>query len=80
MGELLRLPVVEVALRGPEGIDIGPGESAQGLHRDDVVNPRPWPHQPVVLSTMWALDDLTEANGAPLMVDGRHPRCPLTGR
>ena len=26
------------------GIDIGPGETPQGLHRDDVVYPIPWPH------------------------------------
>lgn len=80
MGELLRLPVVEVALRGPEGITSGLASRPRGCNRDDVVNPRPWPHQPVVLSTMWALDDLTEANGAPLKVDGRHARGALTGR
>jgi len=59
-------------LSGPVGIDIGPGESAQGLHRDDVVYPIPWPHQQVVLNTMWALDDFTADNGATLIVPGSH--------
>lgn len=63
-------------LSGPVGIDIGPGESAQGLHRDDIVYPIPWPHQQVVLNTMWALDDFTEDNGATLIVPGSHRTAP----
>ena len=65
-------------LSGPVGIDIGPGETPQGLHRDDVVYPIPWPHQQVVLNTMWALDDFTEDNGATLIVPGQPPH--VTGR
>jgi ectoine hydroxylase-related dioxygenase (phytanoyl-CoA dioxygenase family) len=63
-------------LSGPVGIDIGPGESAQGLHRDDVVYPLSWPHQQVVLNTMWALDDFTADNGATLIVPGSHRTTP----
>ncbi|MFL6203869.1 MAG: phytanoyl-CoA dioxygenase family protein [Acidimicrobiales bacterium] len=63
-------------LSGPVGIDIGPGESAQGLHRDDVVYPIPWPHAQVVLNTMWALDEFTEHNGATLIVPGSHRSSP----
>lgn len=59
-------------LSGPVGIDIGPGESPQGLHRDDSVYPIPWPHQQVVLNTIWALDDFTVDNGATLIVPGSH--------
>jgi hypothetical protein len=59
-------------LSGPVGIDMGPGESAQGLHRDDAVYPLSWPHPQVVLNTMWALDDFTEENGATLVVPGSH--------
>ena len=63
-------------LSGPVGIDIGAGESAQGLHRDDVVYPIPWPHQQVVLNTMWALDDFTVDNGATLVAPGSHHSSP----
>ena len=63
-------------LSGPVGIDIGPGESPQGLHRDDVVYPLAWPHDQVVLNTMWALDDFTVDNGATLIVPGSHRTSP----
>ena len=63
-------------LSGPVGIDIGPGESPQGLHRDDIVYPVPWPHQQLVLNTMWALDDFTADNGATVIVPGSHHTAP----
>jgi ectoine hydroxylase-related dioxygenase (phytanoyl-CoA dioxygenase family) len=66
----------EYQLSGPVGIDIGPGESAQGLHRDDIVYPLAWPHQQVVLNTMWALDDFTADNGATVIVPGSHRTSP----
>jgi ectoine hydroxylase-related dioxygenase (phytanoyl-CoA dioxygenase family) len=72
LGTLDRVLGPHYQLSGPVGIDIGPGESAQGLHRDDTVYPLSWPHPQVVLNTMWALDDFTEDNGATLVVPGSH--------
>ena len=66
----------ESQLSGPVGIDIGPGEAAQGLHRDDQVYPLGWPHQQVVLNTMWALDEFTADNGATVIVPGSHRTSP----
>lgn len=59
-------------LSAPQAIQIGPGEAAQPLHRDDVVYPVPHPHAEFVVNTMWALDDFTEANGATNVVPGSH--------
>lgn len=59
-------------LSAPTGIEIGPGEPAQILHRDDSIYPLTEPHPEVVLNTMWALDDFTEANGATRIVPGSH--------
>ena len=64
-------------LSGPVGIDIGPDESPQGLHRDDIVYPLTWPHEQVVLNTMWALDDFTDDNGATVIVPGSHRTAPM---
>jgi len=58
----------------PVGIEIGPGERAQVLHYDDSIYPLPWPHDDVVLNSMWAFDDFTEANGATRVVPGSHRR------
>src|ERR1700688_1641085 len=59
-------------LSAPTGIEIGPGEVAQVLHHDDAIYPVPRPHDEIVLNTMWALDDFTEANGATRIIPGSH--------
>lgn len=58
----------------PVGIQIGPGEQAQVLHMDDAIYPLPWPHPDVIVNTMWAFDDFTEANGATRVIPGSHRR------
>ena len=59
-------------LSAPTGIQIGPDEPAQILHRDDSIYPLPEPHREVVLNTMWALDDFTVENGGTRFVPGSH--------
>jgi ectoine hydroxylase-related dioxygenase (phytanoyl-CoA dioxygenase family) len=56
----------------PVALEIGPGEAAQILHRDEDVYPLPRPLPPVVLNSMWALCDFTEGNGATRLVPGSH--------
>lgn len=58
----------------PVGIQIGPGERAQVIHHDDSVYPLPWPHAEVVVNSMWAFDDFTEANGATRVIQRSHRR------
>ncbi len=59
-------------LSAPVGICIGPGEKAQVLHRDDAIYPVPEPHPPLVVNTMWPLDEFTERNGATRFIPGSH--------
>ncbi len=59
-------------LSAPVGIFIGPGEVAQGLHKDQSVYPLPSDFPPVVVNTMWAFDDFTKANGATRLIPKSH--------
>jgi ectoine hydroxylase-related dioxygenase (phytanoyl-CoA dioxygenase family) len=59
-------------LSAPVGICIGPGEKAQVLHRDDAIYPVPEPHPPLVVNTMWPLDEFTVENGATRFIAGSH--------
>jgi ectoine hydroxylase-related dioxygenase (phytanoyl-CoA dioxygenase family) len=54
-------------------ISIGPGETAQPLHRDDGMYPfqHPNPRESIV-ATLWALSDFTDENGATRMILGSH--------
>jgi ectoine hydroxylase-related dioxygenase (phytanoyl-CoA dioxygenase family) len=59
-------------LSAPVGIRIGPGEKAQILHRDDAIYPVPEPHPPLVVNTMWPLDEFTVDNGATRFIARSH--------
>jgi ectoine hydroxylase-related dioxygenase (phytanoyl-CoA dioxygenase family) len=59
-------------LSAPTGIEIGPGEQAQVLHQDQSIYPLPADYPDVVVNTMWALDDFTDANGATRLIPGSH--------
>ncbi len=59
-------------LSAPTGIEIGPGEQAQVLHRDEGIYPVPHPHRELVVNVMWTFDDFTEANGATRLVPRSH--------
>ncbi len=54
-------------------VKVGPGEVPQRLHSDDVLIqlPRPLP-VPLVMNSIWALSDFTDANGATRVVPGSH--------
>jgi ectoine hydroxylase-related dioxygenase (phytanoyl-CoA dioxygenase family) len=70
--EVLDQVLVHYQLSAPVGISIGPGEKAQVLHRDDAVYPLPQGGPPVVVNTMWPLDEFTTDNGATRFIPGSH--------
>jgi ectoine hydroxylase-related dioxygenase (phytanoyl-CoA dioxygenase family) len=76
LGVLDRVLGPHYQLSAPVGIQIGPDEKEQVLHRDEAVYPLPRPHPPVVINTMWPLDDFTEANGATRLVARSHEWAP----
>jgi len=55
-----------------QAIRVHPGQTAQGLHRDDNVFPFLHPRPPTVLFTMWALSEFTDDNGATRLLPGSH--------
>jgi ectoine hydroxylase-related dioxygenase (phytanoyl-CoA dioxygenase family) len=72
------LPIVsgvldrECLLSSLSSIAIGPDETAQNIHADDMLMPIPKPHPATVCNTMWALTDFSEANGATRIIPGSH--------
>jgi ectoine hydroxylase-related dioxygenase (phytanoyl-CoA dioxygenase family) len=53
-------------------INLLPGETAQDIHFDDTFYPVPRPRRPIGISTIWAIDDFTAANGATEVIPGSH--------
>jgi ectoine hydroxylase-related dioxygenase (phytanoyl-CoA dioxygenase family) len=72
LGVLDRVLGPHYQLSAPTGIEIGPGEVAQVLHRDEDIYPVPRPHPELVTNVMWAFDDFTDVNGATRMAPGSH--------
>ena len=59
-------------LTASQAICINPGETPQPLHYDDAFYLLPRPRPEVSVSTIWALDDFTAANGGTEVVPGSH--------
>lgn len=53
-------------------INLGPGETAQSLHYDEVFYRLVRPRRPLALSTLWAIDDFTADNGGTVLIPGSH--------
>ncbi len=72
------LPVVKEVLGGEcllssfSAIDVLPGENKQPIHPDDALLPLERPHQPIICTCMWAIDDFTAENGATRLLPGSH--------
>ena len=62
----------QIQLSIASSITVGPGESAQVLHRDDSYYPIRRPHQALTANVLWALDAFTERNGGTRFVPGSH--------
>src|SRR5215472_15108183 len=55
-----------------QSVRIHPGETPQPWHNDDSFYAIPRPRPILALSTIWALDDFTDENGATELVPGSH--------
>jgi Phytanoyl-CoA dioxygenase (PhyH) len=62
-----------------QATQIHPGQAAQPLHYEQGIYPLPRDRD-VMVSTIWALDDFTAANGGTLVVPGSATRWPEASR
>jgi len=59
-------------LTASQAIAIAPGETPQPAHTDDSFYTVPRPRRAISVSTMWAIDDFTENNGATEVIPASH--------
>jgi len=59
-------------LTASQAIVLAPGETPQPVHTDDSFYVIPRPRPEISVSTMWAIDDFTEENGATEVISGSH--------
>ena len=76
LDRLLGPNCVRYQLSSLQGIEVFPGGTDQGLHRDDDIFRLPHPHPVFEVNVMWAVTDFTPENGATRVV----PRSPFSGR
>jgi hypothetical protein len=62
----------KIQLNLTQGIQIGPGEKAQVLHRDDSMFPFKTKPFEFMANAMWAYSEFTKENGATMVVPGSH--------
>jgi ectoine hydroxylase-related dioxygenase (phytanoyl-CoA dioxygenase family) len=62
----------DLLLSGTTSMHISPGETEQLLHADDGMISLPRPHPATMVTTLWALSDFTEENGATRLIPRSH--------
>ena len=72
MDQLLGPYCERYQLHVTQAVNIGPGESEQVNHRDDLLLPFIHPGPQTLCNTMWALTDFTEETGATRVILGSH--------
>ena len=72
MDRLLGDNCVKYQLSSIQGIEVHPGASKQGLHRDDDIFFIPHPHPVFEVNVMWAVTDFTAENGATHLIRNSH--------
>ena len=72
VGRLLGPHCVRYQLSSVQGIEVHPGATDQGLHRDDDIFRLPHPHPVFEVNVMWAVTDFSAENGATRIVPGSH--------
>ncbi len=62
----------DIQVSGVAAMRPAPGDRRQHMHRDDGHYPIPYPHQPLIVNTLIALDPFTVENGATEVVPRSH--------